>query len=140
MSTSSTRRRPRQSPPRRSGKRPAAGVVVWEARPRWRMARRGVIAFGPGKADLLEAIAKHGSISAAAMALGMSYRRAWVLVATMNASFARPLVRTSARRRAGASLTADGRAVLALYRRIEKRSLAATRRDLAELTSRLRPA
>ena len=42
------------------------------------------IAMGPGKADLLEAIEREGSISAAARALGMSYRRAWLLVETMN--------------------------------------------------------
>lgn len=37
-------------------------------------------ALGPGKADLLDAIAREGSISAAGRALGMSYRRAWLLV------------------------------------------------------------
>jgi len=105
----------------------------WVTRPRWRVARDGVIALGPGKADLLEAIADRGSISSASAALGMSYRRAWTLVATMNESFRRPLVATSARRRAGAALTDTGRQVLALYRRIEARSLAAARRDLLNL-------
>ena len=110
----------------------------WDGRPRWRIARGGAIALGPGKADLLAAIARHGSISAAAAAIGMSYRRAWVLVDTMNRCFARPLVATSARRRAGATLTADGRRVLALYRRIERTSLAATRRDRDALGRLLR--
>jgi hypothetical protein len=50
------------------------------------------IAMGPGKADLLEAIAREGSISAAGRALGMSYRRAWLLVDTMNRCFRAPLV------------------------------------------------
>jgi molybdate transport system regulatory protein len=95
--------------------------------------RRGAIAMGPGKADLLEAIAANGSISSAAKSLSMSYRRAWVLVSTMNASFERPLVSTSAWRRAGAAVTPDGRLVLGLYRRIESRSVAATRRDVAAL-------
>ena len=45
------------------------------------------IAMGPGKADLLEAIAREGSISAAGRALGMSYRRAWMLVDAMNGCF-----------------------------------------------------
>ena len=39
------------------------------------------IAMGPGKADLLEAIAREGSISAAGRAMGMSYRRAWLIAA-----------------------------------------------------------
>ncbi|MGC1818017.1 MAG: LysR family transcriptional regulator, partial [Casimicrobiaceae bacterium] len=50
------------------------------------------IALGPGKVDLLEAIGATGSISAAAKALGMSYRRAWLLVDTMNRCFAQPVV------------------------------------------------
>ena len=52
------------------------------------------IAMGPGKADLLEAIAREGSISAAGRAMGMSYRRAWLLVDTMNRCFRAPLVET----------------------------------------------
>ena len=61
------------------------------------------IAMGPGKADLLDAIARHGSISAAARALGMSYRRAWLLVDTMNRCWDSPLVETApgAQRAAG---------------------------------------
>ena len=100
--------------------------------------RRGAIALGPGKADLLDAIAASGSITRAARALGMSYRRAWVLVATMNGCFARPLVKTTARRSAGAALTPDGRRALALYRSIETRSLAAARRDITALRRLLR--
>jgi molybdate transport system regulatory protein len=50
------------------------------------------IAFGPGKADLLDAIHDTGSISAAGKKLGMSYRRAWMLVAVMNRCFNEPLV------------------------------------------------
>jgi len=119
---------------------PRTGGAAWSIAPRWRVVRRGTIALGPGKADLLEAIAASGSISAAARTLGMSYRRAWVLVATMNGCFARPLVATTSRRRAGATLTPDGRAVLALYRRIEAKSLTAARADLASLRRRLRPA
>jgi molybdate transport system regulatory protein len=123
----------------RRSRSPAPRASLWDTRPRWRIARRGAIALGPGKADLLEAIGAHGSISKAAPALGMSYRRAWVLVATMNQSFARPLVATSARRRAGARLTPEGRKVLALYRRIERSSLSAARRDLDALEKLLRP-
>jgi molybdenum-dependent DNA-binding transcriptional regulator ModE len=61
-----------------------------------------------------------------------------VLVATMNGCFARPLVATTSKRSAGASLTRDGRAVLGLYRRIEAKSRAAAARDVAALRRRLR--
>jgi molybdate transport system regulatory protein len=76
------------------------------------------IAMGPGKADLLEAIAREGSISAAGRALDMSYRRAWMLVDTMNRCFERPLVEThpGGGRQAGARLSAEGEAALAAYR------------------------
>ena len=77
--------------------------------------------IGPGKAALLEGIARSGSISAAGRDMGMSYKRAWSLVETMNAMFAAPLV-ASARGGpggGGAVLTETGHAVLALYRRIE---------------------
>jgi molybdate transport system regulatory protein len=76
------------------------------------------IAMGPGKADLLEAIVREGSISAAGRALGMSYRRAWLLVDTMNRCFVKPLVEAhpGGGKSAGAKLTAEGEAALAAYR------------------------
>jgi molybdate transport system regulatory protein len=76
------------------------------------------IAMGPGKADLLEAIAREGSISAAGRALGMSYRRAWLLVDTMNRCFKKPLVEThpGGGKQAGAKLTRQGEQALASYR------------------------
>ena len=78
------------------------------------------IAMGPGKADLLEAIAAHRSISAAGRALGMSYRRAWLLVDTMNRCWAGPLVATTPRnQKAGAHLTELGEAILAQYRELQ---------------------
>jgi molybdate transport system regulatory protein len=52
------------------------------------------LAMGPGKADLLEAIIAEGSISGAGRALGMSYRRAWLLVDEMNRCFDPVLVET----------------------------------------------
>jgi molybdate transport system regulatory protein len=107
----------------------------WRARPRWRLCRGSEIALGPGKADLLQRIRETGSISGAARALGMSYRRAWLLVDTMNRCFTRPLVATSRWRGKGASLTAEGNRVLDLYREIESSSLFAARRSLAKLES-----
>jgi molybdate transport system regulatory protein len=80
------------------------------------------IAMGPGKADLLDAIGQSGSISGAARALGMSYRRAWLLVDAMNRCFAMPMVATSPGGKArggGARITAQGAAMLAHYRALQ---------------------
>jgi len=76
------------------------------------------IAMGPGKADLLDAIRREGSISGAARAMDMSYRRAWLLVDAMNRCWREPLVATApggAARGGGAKVTAVGERVLALY-------------------------
>jgi molybdate transport system regulatory protein len=80
----------------------------------------GEIALGPGKADLLEAIAAHGSISAAARAMGLSYRRAWLMVDAMNRLFAEPLVETVRGGPGGAALTPSGRSVLAGFRALQQ--------------------
>lgn len=101
------------------------------------------IAMGPGKADLLEAIAAHGSISAAARAMNMSYRRAWLLVDAMNRCWSSPLVETSPGRAkgSGARLSEAGRRVLDHYRRLQSALDATAHGDLlaglaAELRSR----
>lgn len=79
------------------------------------------IAMGPGKADLLDAIEREGSISAAARAMAMSYRRAWLLVDAMNRCWQGPLVGTMPGGAAsgGARLTPLGREVLAHYRALQ---------------------
>lgn len=82
--------------------------------------RDRAIAIGPGKADLLEAIARTGSISAAARDLGMSYRRGWLLVDTMNRSWAGPLVETVVGSRSGATLSRLGQQILSDYRALEE--------------------
>jgi molybdate transport system regulatory protein len=94
-----------------------------------------VVAIGPGKIALLEAIREHGSISAAARSLAMSYRRAWLLLDELNRSLAEPAITTAqgGRRGGGASITASGEALLDLYRGIEHDALQATRRDTARL-------
>jgi len=81
------------------------------------------IAMGPGKADLLEAIRAQGSISGAGRAMGMSYRRAWLLVDTMNRCWKEPLVATApgCAHGGGARLTESGTKVLAHYRRLQAR-------------------
>lgn len=78
-------------------------------------------AMGPGKADLLEAIDREGSIKAAGRALGMSYRRTWLLVDEMNRCFQERLVDTlpGGGRERGARLSACGRMVLVAYRELE---------------------
>lgn len=80
------------------------------------------IAMGPGKADLLDAIGKHGSISAAGRAMGMSYRRTWMLVDAMNRCWDEPLVETAAggSHGGGARVTDRGRQVLAHYRALQQ--------------------
>lgn len=79
-------------------------------------------AMGPGKADLLEAIDREGSISAAGRALGMSYRRTWLLVDEMNRCFRDRLVETlsGGGRERGARLTECGRTMLRAYRGLEE--------------------
>jgi len=93
--------------------------------------------IGPGKVDLLEAIARTGSISSAARDLGMSYRRAWLLVDETGKLFKRPIVTTSAggTHGGGAALTDFGRALIAAYRRIEDRTAEVIRAELAAFES-----
>ena len=81
-----------------------------------------LIAMGPGKAELLDAIAVKGSISRAGKAMGMSYRRSWLLVDEMNRCWALPLVEATAGggERSGARVTDAGRAVLTWYRALER--------------------
>ncbi|RIV88251.1 LysR family transcriptional regulator [Aurantiacibacter xanthus] len=81
------------------------------------------IAFGPGKADLLEAIARTGSISAAARAMGLSYRRAWMMVDVMNRCFTEKLVDTTpgGGQKAGARVSEAGTRALAAYRDLQQR-------------------
>ncbi|MDN5848937.1 MAG: LysR family transcriptional regulator [Nitrococcus sp.] len=77
--------------------------------------------MGPGKADLLDLIDKTGSIAAAGREMGMSYKRAWQLVETMNAMFRDPLVESTrgGASGGGAALTPIGKSVLAAYRKLE---------------------
>lgn len=94
-----------------------------------------VIAIGPGKADLLEAIHSNGSISSAGRAMGMSYKRAWDLVNIMNKSFRQPLVATATggSHGGGAQVTEFGFEVLRRYRDIEAKANQAVMAELADL-------
>lgn len=92
----------------------------------------GEPAIGPGKADLLEAIDREGSISAAGRAMGMSYRRTWLLVDSLNRCWKERVVETTAGGGAdkGTRLTPFGRKVLETYRAFEAK-LADTTTDPA---------
>ncbi len=91
--------------------------------------------IGPGKIALLRAVKAEQSISAAARAIGMSYRRAWLLIDSLKKSFGVPLVEThiGGRARGGAQLTALGEAVVEAYDEIGDTALKAARPALRRL-------
>ncbi len=114
-------------------------VIMNAVKPRLRLQFGQAVAIGPGKAELLELIAETGSISAAAKRMAMSYRRAWLLVDTMNQCFDAPLVETAAGGKGGggARVTDLGREVLARYRSILKKCAEAAADDFAFLNGHL---
>lgn len=98
-----------------------------------------VIAVGPGKIALLEAIVETGSITAAAKALEMSYRRAWMLLDELNRALKKPAVDSAkgGQHGGGSEITDVGRQVIALYRHIEATAAAACKADMTRLVSLL---
>lgn len=105
-----------------------------------RIALGKTIAMGPGKADLLDAIDAHGSISAAAKQMKMSYRRAWELVDVMNKCFNQPLVISSPGgvNGGGAQLTEVGRTILKNYRELVEKSSVAANVELNEIIAHIK--
>jgi molybdate transport system regulatory protein len=97
--------------------------------------------IGPGKARLLECIRDTGSISAAARDMRMSYKRAWLLLDSMNQAFSEPVIVAApgGAKGGGASLTDFGAEVLERYRRIHDRAAATAIDDLVALGRRSRP-
>jgi molybdate transport system regulatory protein len=97
--------------------------------------------IGPGKAKLLESIRETGSISAAARDMDMSYKRAWLLLDSINQAFETPAViaTTGGQRGGGARLTDFGRDLLERYRRLEAEAQEAAAADLATLERVARP-
>jgi molybdate transport system regulatory protein len=95
----------------------------------------GERAVGPGKVRLLEEVERTGSIAAGGRAMGMSYRRAWLLVEEMNNCFKRPVVTTQlgGSGGGGAQLTLFGRQVVAHYRAMERDAAAAAARHIEAL-------
>jgi len=116
----------------KSRKNAAKGTL----RPQIRIMFRKAIAMGPGKADLLQAIGETGSISAAARRMKMSYRRAWLLVDTMNQCFDGPLVETATggNHGGGAQITELGKEVLRRYREMDAKASAAVAREIIAFT------
>lgn len=116
----------------KSRKNAAKGTL----RPQIRIMFRKAIAMGPGKADLLQAIGETGSISAAARRMKMSYRRAWLLVDTMNQCFDGPLVETATggNHGGGARITELGQEVLQRYREMDSKASAAVSKEIVAFT------
>jgi molybdate transport system regulatory protein len=107
------------------------------AMPRMRLhiSFEGEHSLGPGKAQLLEGVRELGSISAAARAMGMAYRHAWVLLEDLRSCFGGPLIETQTGGAAGggARLTPLGAEVLRRFRLLERASQAAATRQLRAL-------
>lgn len=110
------------------------GAAGRTPKPQIRILFRKAIAMGPGKAELLQAIERTGSISAAAREMDMSYRRAWLLVDTMNQSFKQVLVstETGGQRGGGARVTEFGHEVLQRYLAMEAKAANSVSGEMAE--------
>ncbi|MCH9670430.1 MAG: LysR family transcriptional regulator [Gammaproteobacteria bacterium] len=118
---------------------PEAANAAPSASARLKIVMKPDIAIGPGKADVLEGIKETGSIAATGRRLGMSYKRAWMLVETMNGCFKEPLVSASrgGSARGGATLTPSGELVLRTYRRMERLTQQAIADDMDTLRALL---
>lgn len=130
--------------PTRPSSSPAAPAPAPASSPpllsvRLRVLGGGEVALGPGKAELLAAVADTGSITGAAKRLNVSYMHAWSLIQTMNRCFRAPLVLSSrgGRRGGGAGLTPEGAEVLALYRAMAAEALRAAQTTWERLRPKL---
>ena len=92
--------------------------------------------LGPGKIHLLELIAREGSIRGAAIAMGMSYRRAWLLLHELEAMMGRSVIapETGGVKGGGSTLTELGHDIILCYRAIEKHAARASGAELRRLT------
>ena len=94
-------------------------------------------ALGPGMVELLERVAEQGSIRSAAASMGMSYRKAWLLIQEMQDTFNGAIVTTEigGSDGGGTKLTELGTQLLKTYRRIENRTARAAEADLEVLAA-----
>lgn len=101
-----------------------------------RIRQADAVAIGPGKIDLLEAVHEHGSISAAARSLGMSYRRAWLLIDELNRTLKTPATssETGGSSGGGCVLTPVGEKIVRLYREIEIEAARSCAAQISALT------
>jgi molybdate transport system regulatory protein len=111
-----------------------------EVRFRMRIRKGDVVALGPGKVELLEAVREHGSISAAARSLDMSYRRAWLLIDELNQSLKSPatISEQGGQSGGGCVLTPVGENIVRLYRGVEAQAEAACSKQIDELIRLIR--
>lgn len=121
--------------------KPTLSSTLLDEKTRFRVQIKHAVAIGPGKADVLEAIAQTGSLAETGRRLGMSYQRVWSLVASMNADFVEPLVlkQRGGAAGGGAQLTETGQHVLEVYRAIERDAQRAVAKRLPQLLSLIRP-
>ena len=128
------RREPSQAHHGRQGRRKRPPVV------RFRIDLGATLAIGPGKISLLEKIGETGSLSEAARVLGMSYRRAWQLLASLNESSREPVTdaRKGGNHGGGSQLTAFGRRLIRLYRAFDAETQRRARVAFAPIRSRAR--
>ena len=112
-----------------------------DVRFRMRIRRGETVAIGPGKVALLEAVREHGSISAAARSLDMSYRRAWLLIDELNRALESPatISEQGGQSGGGCVLTPVGERIVQLYREVETQAQAACATQIEALTKLLKP-
>ena len=111
-----------------------------EDKPKLRILLGAAVALGPGKVALLEAVDKSGSITGAALYMGMSYRRAWKLIEAMNNDFKVPLIATSSGGRGGggALVTKAGFDALKRYRSMETKAGQAVEKEISDFADLLK--
>jgi molybdate transport system regulatory protein len=108
---------------------------------RMRVRKGETVALGPGKVALLEAVREHGSISAAARSLGMSYRRAWMLLDELNRSLKSPATvsEQGGPSGGGCTVTPVGEHIIRLYRDIEDHAQKTCAKQIAALIGLMQP-
>ena len=107
---------------------------------RFRVDLSEACAVGPGKIALVEGIARSGSLSQAARDLDMSYRRAWMLLDSLNSAFRQPVVTlsTGGKGGGGATVTPFGETLIATYRKFEAETQQRANATFAALARRAR--
>lgn len=98
--------------------------------------------IGPGKVALLEGIGRTGSLRQSARDLGMSYRRAWLLLDQVNQSFDTPAstATVGGSGGGGAELTSFGEDLIRRYRDLERAIQSLSGRRLGPIASHAKPA